>query len=174
MSSGPILTEVERAFMGAARRAVLATVDPHGRPRLVPICFVLGRDGADGLPRLYTPLDEKRKRDADPRQLARVRDIVERASVTVLVDRWDEDWSRLAWLRVEGTAALVEPGAAGHAQAVEALRSRYSQYETQALEDRPLIRIGIERKVGWRVGPGGLTRRVRAAGGSGSVGSSHR
>jgi len=138
----------DQGLLDDARRAVLSTIAQDGRPRSVPICFVAMDDV------IWTPIDEKPKSAADPRSLARVRDIVRDPRVTVLVDRWDEDWSRLAWLRVEGTAALVEPGAAGHAQAVEALRSRYSQYETQALEDRPLIRIGIERKVGWRVGPG--------------------
>jgi len=164
MSSGPILTDVERAFMGAARRAVLATADPRGRPRLVPICFVLGRDGADGLPRLYTPLDEKPKRDADPRRLARVRDIVERASVTVLVDRWDEDWTRLAWLRCHGTAEVLEASASDTPDAPDApdaereaerdaaiadLRGKHHQYAGHGLETRPLIRISIARVSSW-------------------------
>lgn len=161
MSSAPILTEVERAFINAARRAVLATVDPDGLPRLVPICFVLGRDGANGLPRLYTPLDQKRKRDADPRQLARVRDIVERASVTVLVDKWDEDWTRLAWLRCHGTAEILEAGASDTPDAPDAereaerdaaiadLRGKHHQYAGHDLETRPLIRVSIARVSSW-------------------------
>jgi len=147
MSSEPILIDAQRAFLEAARRAVLATISPDGRPRLVPICYSLDPAG----PILYTPLDDKPKRSADPLALARVRDIEADPAVTVLVDRWDEDWSRLAWLRIEGRAALVTPtGDPGnHASAVAALRSRYPQYASHRLEARPLIRIEIERVVDW-------------------------
>ncbi len=92
---GRVLNPPQRTFIADARRATLATLGPAGRPRLVPICFVLD-PGSD---LLFTPLDDKPKRTADPRRLARVRDIAERPAVGVLVDRWDEDWSRLAWGR---------------------------------------------------------------------------
>ena len=139
MPSEPLLSTDQRAFLESARRAVLATIAPDGRPRLVPICFVLAGDA----PTLYTPIDDKPKRDDDPLALARVRDIVADPRVTVLVDRWDEDWTRLAWLRGEGRATLLEPGAAPaeHAAAVAALREKYPQYATHRLDERPLIRI---------------------------------
>ena len=98
MPSEPLLSAAQRAFLASARRAVLATIAPDGRPRLVPICFVV--DGEP--PTLYTPIDDKPKRSDDPLALARVRDIAADPRVTILVDRWDEDWTRLAWLRVEG------------------------------------------------------------------------
>ena len=98
------LTADQLAFLAAARTATLATIAPDGSPRLVPVCFVV-RDGTD----LYVPLDEKPKRTDDPRELARVRDILERPSVALLVDRWSEDWSELGWLRIRGDASLVEP-----------------------------------------------------------------
>ena len=53
-------------------------------------------------PILYTPLDDKPKRTDDPLTLARVRDIAADPRVSILADRWDEDWTRLAWLRAEG------------------------------------------------------------------------
>ena len=59
--------------------------------------------------------------------LARVRDMLARPAVTLLVDRWDEDWSRLGWVRIDGRAAIVEPGP-GHAAAIDALRAKYPQY----------------------------------------------
>ena len=67
------------------------------------------------------------------------------------MDRWDEDWTRLAWLRAEGTAELLGPGRDGpeHASAVAALRDRYPQYASHRLEERPLIRITIERVTEW-------------------------
>ena len=144
----PVLSVAERAFLAGARRAVLATVASDGRSRLVPICFVL--DVAR--PVLYTPLDDKPKRTDDPRRLARVRDLVADPRVSILVDRWDEDWAGLAWLRCHGTASLLEPGGEGageHRAAVRALRAKYPQYATHRLDARPLIRIAIERVTSW-------------------------
>ena len=74
MPSEPLLSTDQRAFLESARRAVLATIAPDGHPRLVPICFVLDRRAAV----LYTPIDDKPKRDDDPLALARVRDIAGR------------------------------------------------------------------------------------------------
>lgn len=144
----PLLTVAERAFLAGARRAILATIAPDGRPRLVPICFVLD----PVRPVLYTPLDDKRKRIHDPRDLARVRDLLADPRVSVLVDRWEEDWARLAWLRCHGTASLLEPGAGDdgqHRWAIGALRATYPQYATHRLEIRPLIRVTIERTTSW-------------------------
>jgi PPOX class probable F420-dependent enzyme len=100
---------------------------------------------------IHSPLDEKPKRVVDPHDLERVRDILERPEVALLVDRWSEDWSRLGWLRLRGLAEVVEPGDQGeeHAAAVAALRGKYPQYETHRLEERPLIRIVIERSRSW-------------------------
>jgi len=134
-----------RAFVAGARTATLTTVDGAGVPRPVPVCFVLDPDAAV----LYTPLDEKPKRTDDPHDLARVRDIEARPEVAVLVDHWDEDWSRLAWVRCSGRATLLEPGDPGHADAVTALRAKYPQYATHRLEDRPIIRIAIDRVSSW-------------------------
>ena len=130
---------------------MLVTVAPNGKPRPVPIAYAFD-EMADGLV-LYSALDEKQKSVADPRALARVHDIAARPRVAVLVDRWDEDWSRLAWLRLEGTAVVLEPPTdrsdGEHSRAVGLLRARYPQYATQALEVRPVIRIAVERVSGW-------------------------
>jgi PPOX class probable F420-dependent enzyme len=116
----------------------------------VPIAYALVETGA-GLT-LYSALDEKRKSVADPRALARVRDIAAHPRVAVFVDRWDEDWSRLAWVRLEGRATVLEPTDSSdreHTRAVSLLRARYPQYARQALEGRPVIRIAVERVSGW-------------------------
>lgn len=142
-----VLSADQRAFLGPARRAVLATIAADGRPRLVPICFVL--DAAR--PILYTPIDEKPKREDDPLALARVRDITADPRVSILVDRWDEDWAQLAWLRAHGRAVVLDPAAAAeeHGPAVAALRAKYAQYEAHRLESRPLIRVTLERVTTW-------------------------
>ena len=143
----PVLTADDRALLSAARRAVLATIEPDGRPRLVPIVYVLDPDR----PVLYSPLDRKPKRSQDPFALARVRDIAADPRVTILADRWEEDWSRLAWIRLEGLAALFHPSDPGHARVVAALRARHPQYERQRLEDRPMIKVIVDRVVRWSV-----------------------
>jgi PPOX class probable F420-dependent enzyme len=147
-----ILTSDERDFAAAARTATLATVRPDGRPRLVPICFVVGNDAPDGRPRLHSPLDEKPKRSPDPHDLARVRDILILPEATLLIDRWSEDWSQLGWLRLECRAELLEPEpreVEEHAAAIAALRAKYAQYAGQRLEDRPVIRFTVDRAVSW-------------------------
>ena len=149
MPTDSILTSAELAFLAAARTAVLATIDGGGMPRLVPICFVIAEQ-----PRLvvYTPLDEKPKRVADARDLARVRDILERPEVALLVDRWSEDWTRLGWLRLDARGVLLEPEPHErdeHTAAVADLRAKYPQYTSHALEDRPIIRLTIDRAVSW-------------------------
>jgi PPOX class probable F420-dependent enzyme len=148
MTAVPVLSDLQRAFLVSARRAVLVTIAQDGRPRPVPICFVLD----PGHPIAYSPLDEKPKRTFDPRGLARVRDLVRDPRVTLLVDRWNEDWTRLAWLRCHGRASLLEPAGGGddeHRTAVAALRRKYSQYEAHDLAARPIIRIDLDRAVSW-------------------------
>ena len=160
MPSEPVLSAPQRAFLGSARRAVLATIAPDGRPRLVPISFVLDGDR----PVVYTPIDDKPKRDDDPLALARVRDIGADPRVTILVDRWDEDWSRLAWLRGDGRAELLAPSTENdeHRIAVNTLRAKYEQYATHRLETRPMIKITLERVTDWSPSPLGDTDATRA------------
>lgn len=146
--SDQALSGDERAFLDAARRAVLATIASDGRPRLVPICFVLDPER----PVLYTPLDEKPKATTNAMRLARVRDILADPRVSVLVDRWDEDWTNLAWLRCHGTATIIaaDPGVADERNpAIAALRRKYAQYATHRLEESPLVRIAVERATSW-------------------------
>ena len=144
------LTAAQLELLHEARRAVLATIAPDGSPRLVPITFAV--DDASDPPILYSALDDKPKAVADPRDLARVRDITERPRVTVLVDRWNEDWTQLAWVRLFGKATLLSPDdqdTADHARAVGLLRARYGQYAAHALERRPVIRVEIEGATSW-------------------------
>lgn len=151
MRERPKLAPAERVFLTVARTAVLATIAPDGAPRLVPICFAVS-DDTDGRLVLHTPLDEKPKRVADPRDLERVRDIAANPVVTLLVHRWSEDWSELGWLRLSGRAELLEPdgpSSAEHAAAVVALRAKYAQYASHRLEERPIIRIIIDEARIW-------------------------
>src|SRR5438105_1944933 len=140
-------TSEQAAFLERQRSGRLATVDPHGQPHAVPICYAL----LDGI--LYTPIDEKPK-TADPRSLRRLRNILANPKVCLVVDHYeDADWSQLAWLQVRGEASLVDDQAERE-RALVALRARYVQYQEMALEGLPLLRIKPTRLVGWSGGAG--------------------
>src|SRR3954468_12041743 len=130
-SPAPV-SPAQATFLERQRSGRLATVDPQGRPHAVPICYAL----LDGV--LYTPIDEKPK-TGDPRELRRIRNILENPKVCLVVDHYeDDDWTRLAWLQVRGAASLVEDEAE-RTRALAALRVRYRQYQSMALEGLPLL-----------------------------------
>lgn len=129
-----MIDEPERSYLAAARVGRLATADAEGRPHAVPVCFAV----ADG--DIVTPIDEKPK-TVGPDELARSRNVRENPRVALVVDHYAEDWSRLGWVQVRGTAELLEPGDAGHDAAVAALRDKYDQYAGHDLEGRPVIAL---------------------------------
>ena len=135
------MTDAARSFLDAARIGHLATADAGGRPHVMPVCFV--RKGET----IHTVLDEKPKR-VDARALKRVRNILENPRVALVVDRWDENWTRLAWVMARGRAEILEPGPE-QARAVAALRARYPQYREMALDQAPVIAIKIDRLTSW-------------------------
>jgi PPOX class probable F420-dependent enzyme len=111
----------------------LATADQSGQPHVIPIVFAT--DGE----RLYTPLDRKPKR-VGSMELKRVRNLVENPRVAVVVDHYEEDWSKLTWLLVKGTGTLVESGEE-YDVGVQLLEKKYPQYERMRLQGQPLIVI---------------------------------
>src|SRR5919109_2414338 len=116
------LTETEIAFVQRQRVARLATADADGNPHVIPVCYAF--DGT----RFYTPLDEKPKRVTGSK-LRRVRNIEVRPEVALVIDQYDDDWSRLGYLLIQGRAILLAPTEAPHAQALILLRARYIQYQ---------------------------------------------
>ena len=136
------LTAADRALLAEGRRATLATIAPDGGPRLVPVCYALVDDT------IWIALDEKPKSVDDVRDLARVRDIVRRPTVSLLVDRWSVAWSDLAWVRIHGTARLVEPGDVPDT-VIPALRDRYPQYAGHALEAAPMLAVVVSGVRRW-------------------------
>lgn len=136
------LSDDEREFLRSQRVARLATADINGHPSVVPVCYAY--DGT----LFYTPLDEKPKRVAVG-QLRRVRDITANPAVSLVIDRYDDDWSQMGFVRVRGWAELLAPDAPEHAEALRLLRERYVQYRTMALEERPVIAISPESIVSW-------------------------
>ena len=122
----------------AERVARLATVGADGRPHVVPVCFALDGDV------LYTAVDEKPK---STRRLRRLANIEANPQVELVVDHWDEDWSRLWWVRLAGRAEIVERDE----RALELLQAKYPQYR-EAPPAGPFVVVTIERRSEWRSG----------------------
>ena len=128
-------------FIAAQRVGRLATLSADGTPHIVPVVYACDGD------RIYIPLDDKPKRVA-PLRLKRARNITANPRVALLVDRYSEDWRKLAWARVDGVARILQRGKA-HAAAIKLLRAKYPQYRKMKLEARPVIEIAVKRRVGW-------------------------
>ena len=131
MTPRTIVTEAERRFLMRIRVAHLATADPSGQPHVIPIVFAIDDH------KFYTPLDAKPKRVALT-ELKRVRNLIANPQIAIVVDEYDEDWTRLGWVLVKGRGEIVERGEA-HAAGVRLLQSKYPQYNVMPLVDRPLI-----------------------------------
>src|SRR5437870_4804055 len=101
-----------------ARVAHLATVGSDGAPHVVPVCFVV----LDAT--VYSAVDDKPK--ASP-ALRRLDNVAAHDAVSILADHYDEDWTRLWWVRSDGRARLVTDGDERE-RAVVALRAKYEQY----------------------------------------------
>jgi PPOX class probable F420-dependent enzyme len=135
-----MLSDAQRDFLDRRRVAHLATADRTGVPHLVPVCFCLSTTS------LYITVDEKPKRSDIP--LKRVRNIRENPAVAVTVDRWDEDWTRLAWIMLRGRADILV-GGDEHDRAQVQLSQRYQQYRSMELAALPVIAVRIERVLSW-------------------------
>lgn len=136
------LTAEQLRFLAAQRVGRLASADAAGMPHAIPVCYAC--DGA----RLYIALDTKPKR-VPPERLKRVRNILANPQVVLVIDRYSDDWSALAYLLIQGRAALLPPDDAGHAPVVALLRARYPQYTAMPIEQHALIVIEPQRVVAW-------------------------
>jgi PPOX class probable F420-dependent enzyme len=126
-------------LVSEARVAHLGLLDGRGRPRVLPVTFALVGDV------FWSAVDDKPKR-VRGEELARVRWLRESPSAALTLDRYDDDWSRLAWVQVLGSVTLVErPRAA----AVDALAARYPPYRERTPRG-PWLRLVPERVLWWR------------------------
>jgi PPOX class probable F420-dependent enzyme len=134
-----MLTDQQRRFLAAHRVARLATADAAGRPHVVPICYALIQG------KLYFTIDEKPKKKPELKRLANLR---ANPFAAVVVDRYDEDWSRLGWVMVRGPTEILEEGAE-HDRAQAALRERYPQLAAMLIEGLPVVAVRIEHATSW-------------------------
>ena len=134
------MTEADaRRRLAAARVGRLASIDPHGRPHVVPICFAVAGE------RIVSAIDHKAKQTLALRRLDNVR---RHPAVQLVVDHYDDDWSLLWWVRISGTGEVIHHGAARD-EAVDLLASKYPQYRERRPVG-PVLVIDITQITGWQ------------------------
>lgn len=138
--------EARRRF-AEAPVARLATAGADARPHIVPIVFAVAGDT------IYSAVDAKPKRTTALRRLANV---AANPAVAVLVDHYDRDWTRLWWVRADGSGRVLAGGETGRDDALAALADRYPQYRAERPEG-PVLVIDVERWSGWAAQAGGVT-----------------
>ncbi|MEA2363728.1 MAG: hypothetical protein QOD71_2873 [Thermoleophilaceae bacterium] len=123
------------ALLKAGRVARLGLLDEDDLPRVLPVTFAV-HDGA-----VWSAIDQKPKRPGEPARVGRLR---RRPEAALLVDRYDEDWSRLEWVELRGSMSVEPLG-----PALEALVDKYPQY-VEHRPQGPLLRLRPERFACWR------------------------
>ncbi|MEU4192459.1 TIGR03668 family PPOX class F420-dependent oxidoreductase [Kribbella sp. NPDC026611] len=124
-----------RARVAAARVGRLATVGADLRPHVVPITYAVHGD------QVFIGIDQKPKRTTD---LQRLRNIAAHERVAVLVDEYDEDWTHLWWVRIDGAARVLDADPV----ALELLVAKYPQYQADPPRG-PVIAIRADGWSGW-------------------------
>lgn len=128
-----------RARFADARVGRLATVTGDGQPRIVPVVFALVDDA------VYSAVDHKPK---TTRRLGRLANIRATGVASILVDRYDEEWSSLWWVRADGPAQVLDADAVDARRGIDALVGKYPQY-AEARPLGPVIRIDVRRWSAW-------------------------
>jgi len=123
--------------LAEARVARLATSGADARPHIVPVVFVIDGDT------LYFAVDAKPKQT---KNLKRLKNIAANPAVSVLVDHYEDDWTRLWWVRVDGTARVISAKQAR--LAIDLLGEKYEQYR-RARPEGPVVAVHVDRVTGW-------------------------
>jgi PPOX class probable F420-dependent enzyme len=123
------------SLVAQARVGRLALLDEEDLPRVLPITFAVF-EGA-----VWSAIDQKPKRTAEP---ARIRRLRRRPEAALVLDRYSDDWSQLAWVELRGRVSVEPLG-----PALEALTEKYPQY-VESPPPGPLLRLTVERVTTWR------------------------
>ena len=127
-----------RQRLSHARVARLGTVAADGRPHIVPVVFAVDGDT------IYFAVDAKPKRTTN---LQRLRNIAANPAVSLLVDHYEEDWTKLWWVRVDGAARIVE-AVSQAGRGIDLLARRYPQY-AHTRPQGPVVAISVQSVTGW-------------------------
>jgi PPOX class probable F420-dependent enzyme len=142
-NSNVLPTKREFTFIQKQKIARMATVDKSGKPLVLPICYAY--DGAN----LYTPIDKKPK-SVLPRELKRIRNITGNPNVSVVVDVYHEDWNKIGFIIIHGTAEVIDSGKE-YRESLRILSEKYIQYKKMNLSELslPVIKIVPNRIISW-------------------------
>jgi PPOX class probable F420-dependent enzyme len=138
------ITPVIEEFIERARVARLATVDYTSKPHLVPVVFVF--DGKY----FFIPIDQKRK-TVKPQRLKRIKNIQDNPNVALLIDKYSEDWTKLAFVMIQGKASIITRKSQGDIPvqgAYKKLTTKYQQYQKIGLSEMCII-IRPEKVSSW-------------------------
>jgi PPOX class probable F420-dependent enzyme len=133
-----MVTPQERARVAAARVARLATVRADGTPHIVAVTFALDEDI------VVSAVDHKPKRT---QQLQRLRNLEERPTASLLVDHYEDDWSKLWWVRLDLDVEIVRDGPR-RAGLLEPLIRKYADYRVTAPQG-PVLTMRIRSTTSW-------------------------
>lgn len=131
-------------FVREARAGRLATASADAEPHVIPCVYVL-LDNA-----IYSVVDEKPK---SGRRLLRLRNIDASGKAALVVDHYEEDWSKLAFVLIRGPATTIAADDPRYLPALQTLREKYPQYHDMSLEDSEMVVLEAERWVAWRGEP---------------------
>lgn len=95
------LNQKTRTLIKGTKVARLATVDQKSHPYVVPVVFVFHKNS------FFIPIDEKTK-SANPKNLKRVKNIEKNPNVTLLIDKYQNDWKNLFFLMIHGKAKVID------------------------------------------------------------------
>jgi len=136
-------------FIAEGRVGRLGTADASGQPLVVPICYAF--DGHS----LFSAIDAKPK-TTSPQGLKRIRNIRENAKVSVVIDRYDEDWAQLRYVIIQGRAQILTDGG-DFSRGADLLLAKYPQYRAMGLsrEAGLMIKVDPARVTHWQFAPPG-------------------
>lgn len=132
-----------RDALASARHGYLSTASADADPHLQPVVFAVVDEA------VYIAIDEKPKTTL---KLLRLTNIESNPRFALLVDRYDDEWTRLWWLLLRGSAEALWPSQWDSSEAraaIAALRDKYPQYEAMGLEDRPILKLTPQRITRW-------------------------
>ena len=139
-----------KTIINTARVARLATIDLECKPHLVPVVFAYDNDRDF----YFIPIDEKTKRSR-PENLKRVRNIKENPNVALLIDEYNEDWTKLYFIMIQGKASIIGGKKLDQNEmsllkkAHKLLRNKYPQYQKIGVGEY-VIMIMPQKVIAWK------------------------
>ncbi len=122
-------------LLAVADHGVLATVHADRGVDAVPVVFAV--DGE----RILLPVDTVKPKSTT--HLQRLENLAHDPRCVLLVDHYDDDWSKLWWVRAHGTASVVDGR--------ESALTRFPAYRDESTVTATIV-LTPDAVTGWRAG----------------------